>query len=125
VPNRLWVADITYLPTWQGFLYLAVIIDAFSRRVVGWSMATYLRTDLVLDALEMALWNRRPAPGVIHHSDHGSQTGFKGSSQQCRQELRCNSTDGGHPIGHNEPECGRQVVRRWHVEKIGNASGRQ
>ena len=59
----------TYLPTWQGFLYLAVIIDAWSRRVVGWSMATHLKTELVLDALEMALWNRRPAPGLIHHSD--------------------------------------------------------
>jgi putative transposase len=72
-PDRLWVADITYLPTWQGFLYLAVIVDACSRRVVGWSMADHLRTELVLDALEMALWNRRPGPGLIHHSDHGCQ----------------------------------------------------
>jgi len=59
-PNRLWVADITYLPTWQGFLYLAVVLDVFSRRVVGWAMADHLRTELVLDALEMAVWNRRP-----------------------------------------------------------------
>jgi transposase InsO family protein len=58
-----------YLLTWQGFLYLAVIIDAWSRRAVGWSMATHLRTELVLDALEMALWNCRPAPRLIHHSD--------------------------------------------------------
>ncbi len=72
-PNALWIADITYLPTWQGFLYLAVIIDTYSRRVVGWSMANNLRTELVLDALEMALWNRRPGPGLIHHSDHGCQ----------------------------------------------------
>ena len=71
-PNRLWVADVTYLPIWQGFLYLAAVIDAFSPRVVGWSMASYLRTELVLDPLEMALWNRRPGPGLVHHPDHGS-----------------------------------------------------
>ena len=82
-PNALWIADITYLPTWQGFLYLAVVIDTYSRRVVGWSMANHLRTELVLDALEMALWNRRPARGLIHHSDHGCQGGFKASSQRC------------------------------------------
>jgi len=68
------VADITYLPTEQnGFLYLAVIVDACSRRVVGWSMQDHLRTDLVLVALEMAVWNRRPEAGLIHHSDHGCQ----------------------------------------------------
>ncbi len=71
-PDRLWVADITYVPTWAGFLYLAVVLDAFSRRVVGWSMATHLRTELVLDALEMALGRRRPE-NVIHHSDQGCQ----------------------------------------------------
>lgn len=70
--DRLWVADITYIPTWAGFLYLAVVMDAWSRRVVGWSMATHLRTELVLDALNMALEQRRPA-GVIHHSDQGTQ----------------------------------------------------
>jgi putative transposase len=71
-PNRLWVADITYIPTWAGFLYLAVVLDAFSRRIVGWAMETYLRTELVLKALNMALGQRRPA-SVIHHSDQGSQ----------------------------------------------------
>ena len=71
-PNKLWVADITYVPTWSGFLYLSVVLDAFSRRVVGWAMAKHLKTQLVLDALDMALWNRRP-DGVIHHSDQGSQ----------------------------------------------------
>lgn len=70
--DRLWVADITYIPTWAGFLYLAVVMDAWSRRVVGWSMAPHLRTELVLDALNMALEQRRPA-GVIHHSDQGTQ----------------------------------------------------
>ncbi len=71
-PNRLWVADITYIPTWSGFLYLAMVLDAFSRRIIGWSMATHLRTELVLDALDMALWQRRPQE-VIHHSDQGCQ----------------------------------------------------
>jgi len=71
-PDQLWVADITYVPTWAGFLYLAVVIDAWSRRVVGWSMADNLRTQLVINALNMALEQRRPS-SVIHHSDHGCQ----------------------------------------------------
>ena len=71
-PNELWVADITYVPTTAGFLYLAVVLDVFSRRVVGWSMANHLRTELVLDALDMAVQQRRPVD-VIHHSDQGCQ----------------------------------------------------
>jgi putative transposase len=71
-PDQLWVADITYIPTWAGFLFLAVVLDAFSRRIVGWAMATHLRTELVLDALNMALGQRQPT-GVIHHSDQGCQ----------------------------------------------------
>ena len=71
-PNQLWVADITFVPTASGFLYLAVVLDAWSRKIIGWSMANYLRTELVLDALEMAIDQRRP-DGVIHHSDQGSQ----------------------------------------------------
>ena len=71
-PDQLWVADITYVPTWSGFLYLAVVVDAWSRRVVGWSMETHLRTDLVLQALNMALQQRKP-DSVIHHSDQGTQ----------------------------------------------------
>jgi putative transposase len=71
-PDQLWVADITYVPTWNGFLYLSVVVDAWSRRVVGWAMETHLRTELVLQALNMALWQRRP-DSVIHHSDQGCQ----------------------------------------------------
>lgn len=71
-PDRLWVADITYVPTWAGFLYLAVVLDVFSRRVVGWAMATHLRTELVMEALNMAVWQRRPKETVFH-SDQGSQ----------------------------------------------------
>jgi putative transposase len=83
-PDRLWVADITYVPTWSGFLYLAVVLDAWSRRVVGWSMAGHLRTELVLDALDMAIRRRRPV-GVIHHSDHGSQYTSIAFGQRCRE----------------------------------------
>jgi putative transposase len=71
-PNRLWVADITYIPTWSGFLFLAVVLDVFSRRIVGWAMANHLRTELVLGALNMALTRREPTE-VIHHSDQGCQ----------------------------------------------------
>lgn len=72
-PNRLWVADITYLRTWEGWLYLAAVQDLFSRKIVGWSMADHMRTELVTDALEMALDRRAPDPGLIHHSDQGGQ----------------------------------------------------
>ena len=72
-PNVLWVADITYLRTWEGWLYLAAIQDAYSRRIVGWSMADHMRSELVVDALQMALARRRPGPGLVHHSDQGSQ----------------------------------------------------
>jgi putative transposase len=72
-PDQLWVADITQQRTGEGWLYLAVILDAFSRRVVGWSMADHLRTELVLDALDMAIAQRKPTAGLVHHSDHGCQ----------------------------------------------------
>jgi putative transposase len=72
-PDRAWVADITYVPTAQGFLYLAVVLDLASRRVVGWAMRQTLEQQLALDALAMALQRRRPAPGVLHHSDRGVQ----------------------------------------------------
>jgi transposase InsO family protein len=72
-PDRLWVSDITYVRTDEGWLYLAAILDACSRRVVGWSLADHLRTELALDALTMALTTRQPAPGLIHHSDRGTQ----------------------------------------------------
>lgn len=72
-PNRCWVADITYLRTWEGWLYLVAVQDLYSRRIVGWSMADHMRTELVTDALHMALAHRRPDPGLIWHSDQGSQ----------------------------------------------------
>ena len=81
-PNQLWVADITYIPTRAGFLYLAIVLDVYSRRIVGWAMAPHLKTDLVLDALDMALAQRRPA-GVIHHSDRGCQYTALAFGQRC------------------------------------------
>lgn len=72
-PNELWVADATYIPTWEGFLFLAVVLDVFSRRIVGWAMANHLRTEVMLDALTMAVEQRSRPQGVIHHSDQGSQ----------------------------------------------------
>ncbi len=72
-PDVLWIADFSYLRTWEGWLYLAAVQDAFSRRIVGWSMADHMREQLVVDALQMAVGRRRPDPGLIHHSDQGSQ----------------------------------------------------
>src|SRR5712664_3897813 len=83
-PDRLWVADITYIPTWAGFLYLAVVLDVWSRRVIGWAMATHLRTELVLDALNMAVAQRRPTT-VIHHSDQGCQYTSITFGLRCRE----------------------------------------
>jgi putative transposase len=84
-PNQLWVADITFIPTWAGFLYLAVVLDVWSRRIVGWAMANHLRTELVLDALNMAVWQRRPA-AVVHHSDQGCQYTSIAFGLRCREE---------------------------------------
>ena len=84
-PNQLWVADITYIPTWAGFLYLAIVLDVFSRKVVGWAMAADLGARLVVDALEMALWTRRPPAGVVHHSDRGSQYTSLAFGRRCRE----------------------------------------
>ncbi len=71
--DRVWVADITYVATREGFLYLAFVLDVNSRRIVGWAMEGHLRTELVVDALWMAVWRRKPAPGLVHHSDRGVQ----------------------------------------------------
>lgn len=82
-PDRLWVGDITYIPTWAGFLFLAVVVDAWSRKVVGWAMANHLRTELVLDALDMAIYQRRPTD-VICHTDQGSQYTSVAFGARCR-----------------------------------------
>ena len=83
-PNELWIADIPYIPTWTGTLFLAVVVDVWSRRVVGWTMATHLRTELVLDALQMAIQQRHPL-AVIHHSDQGGQYTSIAFGHRCRE----------------------------------------
>jgi putative transposase len=82
-PNVLWVADITYLRSWEGWLYLVAVQDAYSRRIVGWSMADHMRADLVVDALNMAIARRQPDAGLIHHSDQGSQFVSLAFGQAC------------------------------------------
>lgn len=83
-PDRVWVTDITYVWTWQGWLYLAVVVDLFSGRVVGWAADGHMRTELVLDAMAMAIARRRPAPGLVRHSDGGSQY----ASRRYQQDLQ-------------------------------------
>jgi putative transposase len=83
-PNRLWVADATHIPTWSGFLYLAIVLDVFSRKIVGWAMETNLRTELMLAAIDMAITMRRPH-GVIHHSDHGCQYTSYAFGKRCQE----------------------------------------
>jgi transposase InsO family protein len=118
-PNVLWVADITDLRTWEGWLHLVAIQDAYSRRIVGWSMADHMRSELVVDALQMTLARRRPARGLIHHSDQGSQFVSLAFGQQARdagiavsmaaaaslrqrrrRELLRDPPEGAHPPAH-------------------------
>ncbi len=82
-PNALWVADFTYVATWRGFVYVAFVVDVFSRRIVGWRASAAMRSDLVLDALEQALYDRETDAGLVCHSDRGAQPEFSRSSQQC------------------------------------------
>jgi putative transposase len=100
VPNRVWASDITYVRTWEGWLYLAVVIDLFSRRVVGWSMQGHMRTDIVLSALTMAVGQHLPSPGLLQHSDRGSQytsddyqRALRGHGIQCSMSGRGNCWD--------------------------------
>ncbi|ASL48801.1 hypothetical protein bAD24_p00480 (plasmid) [Burkholderia sp. AD24] len=95
-PNQLWVSDFTYVSTWQGWLYVAFVIDVFARRIVGWRVSTSMTTDFVLDALEQALYARRPGSDgtLIHHSDRGSQGGFNRSLQHLLKEVSNGTTTG-------------------------------
>jgi transposase InsO family protein len=81
VPNRTWVADFTYIRCWEGVVFFSFVLDVYSRRLVGWQFAGHMRTELVQDALDMAVAARRPPKGTIHHSDHGGQPGLNRSSQ--------------------------------------------
>ena len=108
-PDRLWIVDLTYIRTWVGFAYLALVVDVFSRRIVGWALATHMRTDLPLEALEMAIWSRQRAgvddlTGLIHHGDRGSQGEFQWSSQHLYR--------GGVSWCHEEGRRSRQRASR-------------
>ena len=124
-PNEKWVADLTYLRTWNGFVYLAFILDCYSRRIVGWQLQTHMRAELVLDALEMANGLRRPDPGLIAHSDRGSQSGFNWSSQHLDgggvRWRRCGSGSG--RFSCTGGRCLRRGGRRWRGARIGSGSG--
>lgn len=120
-PNQVWVGDITYIPTHEGWLYLAVLIDLFSRRVVGWSMADHLRTDLPLGALEMAIGNRDVHPGLLHHSDRGCQ--YTSSDYQAalrRHELRGSMSRAGccHDNAVAESFFGTLKVELFHDQPV-------
>jgi transposase InsO family protein len=123
-PNQLWVADITFVATWSGFVYTAFIIDAYSRAIVGWRSSRSLRTDLALDALEMAIWARRDLGGVVHQSDRGGQRGIKWSSQHLEEEVGRWRTvnDKSRSVcigGRSHP----RDARRWPGVRIGSGSG--
>jgi putative transposase len=85
LPNQLWVADMTYIPTWEGFTYLATVLDVFSRKIVGWAFSNYMTSDVVIKALDMALATRRPESSVIHHSDQGSQYTSIEFGRRCKE----------------------------------------
>lgn len=104
-PDRLWVADITYLRSWQGWLYLAVVLDCFSRRIVGFAIEDHLRAELVVDALEQALQRRRPQGRLIHHSDQGSQTRLNRSSQHRLVDLIVNTHSMLQPAFASQASC--------------------
>ena len=112
-PNELWVADLTYVATWRGFVYVAFVIDVFARRIVGWRVSSSLRTDLALDALEQALYARPAVDQLVHHSDRGSLGEFNWSSQHLDDEvLRCRNGDGEGQTGRVDLRCVRLAGRR-------------
>jgi putative transposase len=120
-PNRLWVADITYVPTWSGTLFLAIVLDVYSRRIVGWAMENHLKTELILSALNMAVTQRRPE-GVIHHSDRGCQGDFQRSSQHL---INGGVLWDGHQGGLRNGRAGRRCgLRAGQVSTSGKPSRR-
>lgn len=116
-PNQLWVADITSMKTWQGWVHLAVVMDCFSRRIVGWATAPHLRTELVLEALEMAVVHRNPDPGLIHHSDRGTQyTSMAFGSRLKRGRDHAERREAGHLLGqHRRRELLRDAEEGAHL----------
>ncbi len=119
-PDRLWVTDITEHPTAEGKVYCAAVLDVFSRTIVGWSIADHMRAELVVDALEMARWRRRPPAGAVVHSDRGVQGGFNRSSQHLEEEVSRWPTEGASSRSVCiEGRSRRRAARRWRGERIG------
>ena len=124
-PNELWVGDITYIRTRSAFVYLAVILDAWSRRVVGYAVSRQVDTRLTIAALRAALADRQPPRGCIHHTDRGSQGEFKRSSQHLEEELRWRRGGVEDRIELYVDRCGHRAGPRWDVGSIGRGSGRR
>ena len=126
-PNQLWVSDLTYVRTSHAFVFVAFVVDAFSRRIVGWRVSNSLRSDLALDALEQAICEREDDAGerLVHHSDRGVQGEFKRSSQHLKEELRWRQAGAEERIELYVDGCVHQAVRRWDAASIGRGSGKR
>jgi len=118
-PNQRWVADITYVPTRQGWLYLAVVMDLYSRRIVGWSMSHRMSRRLVVDALEMAVAARRPEGPLIHHSDRGAQyTSDDFRAELARHGIECSMSSSGNCYDNAVVESFFGVLKRERVNRV-------
>ena len=124
-PDELWVADLTYIRLTTGFVFLAVVLDAWSRRVIGYAISHLLDTRLCLTALDAALDLRQPRAGLVHHSDRGVQGEFKRSSQHLEEELRWRRSGAEERIEFYVDGCVHQAVRRWDAASIGRGSGKR
>ena len=119
-----WCGDVTYIKTWDGWAYLATVIDLYSRKVIGWAVAAHMRASLITDALGMAIAARKPPPGVIFHSDRGCQGGFNRSSQHLQVEVgEWGDHAGGQLRGRGGRRCVRRVGLRWPGGRTGSGSG--
>ena len=130
-PNRLWVADLTYVSTWSGFAYVALVVDAYARRILGWRVASTMTTSMVLDAIEQSIWTRQQEgvldlKDVVHHTDRGSQGGFKWSSQHLDQEVYgWDGQEGGRVQRQGGRRCARRAVLQWRDVNTVSGSGRR
>ena len=128
-PDRLWCTDITEHSTSEGRIYCAAVLDVYSRRIVGWSIADHMRSELVVDALQMARWNRQPQPGTIVHADRGAQRGFNRSSQHLdlggvlRWRNRRQDAGSGLLTGRCARRCGLRAGRRLGSRLSGSSGG--
>jgi putative transposase len=117
-PNRLWVADITYCRTWEGWLYLAAVLDCHSRRCIGWSLRKDLRAELVTEAIEIAVARRRPGERLIHHSDRGSQYVSLAFGERCKEAgIDLSMTQGGSPLDNAVAESFFATLKRELVDR--------